>query len=293
MPIDFKKLGKAAAETGADMTKVVTGEGGGDYVPPAEGPCRLRFIGYIETGRHESTFKGEKKTAAKAYALFEVSGPKHPTRTGTDGKVYPCAIAQVKLTVSRHEKATMVKLFNILNHAGAATSFFELLGEPYLGTIRHRKYKYKDGGEGVAIELTNADGVLQIRAPSFPDPETGDLRTVAVDPAITPLAGFMWDVADKEQWDSIFIDGMSEPKKDKDGNVTAPARSKNKWQNEIKRALNYKGSAAFLLSGGVEADDISNDGYDDEGEARAAAPVPADEPTPTGDAADDALAGVA
>ena len=289
MAIDFKKLGKQAVETGADMTKVVTGEGG-DYVPPAEGPCRLRFVGYIETGRHESTYKGEKKTAAKAYALFEVSGPKHPVRDGQDGVKYPCAIAVVKLTVSRHEKATMVKLFNILNHAGKASSFFELLGEPYLGTIRHRKYKYKDGGEGVAIELTNEDGVLQIRAPSFPDPETGELRHVNVDPALTPLKGFMWDFADKEQWDSIFIDGMSEPRKDKDGKEVAPARSKNKWQNEIKSAINYKGSPAFLLAGGVAADDLGTDDYEDsesDAPATPAAPV-----TPTGDAADDALSGV-
>ena len=49
MTLDFSKIANTAAQT-TDMTQAQTG--GGDYVPPAAGPCRLRLVGYVETGSH-------------------------------------------------------------------------------------------------------------------------------------------------------------------------------------------------------------------------------------------------
>jgi hypothetical protein len=295
--VDFKKIGeRAAAEGKSDMTKQVSGEGGGEYTPPAEGPCRVRFIGYIEIGQHTSNFKGQEKKAYQAVAQFEISGPKHPPQD-FDGKLVP-HVAEIKMNVSRHEKATMVKLFNILNWKGAQNNFLALLGEGYLATIRHRKYKRRDGTDGVAVELTDDNGVLTIRPPSFPDPETGEPRTVQVAEAISPLRGFMWDFADKDCWDTLFIDGTYEAREAKDGKPAMPARSKNKWQNLIKSSNTFKGSAIHELLGGgvIDVPDAERPDHDEE-EAQedtksAAGASNAGQQVPTGQAADDALAGV-
>ena len=68
----------AAKEKGPDMTKAV--EGGGEYTPPAAGVTQLRFVAYIEVGKHERTIKGQKKVENRVFLGFELSGPKHPPR---------------------------------------------------------------------------------------------------------------------------------------------------------------------------------------------------------------------
>jgi len=54
MTIDFKALGAKAASEGADQTKSQAG-GGTDITPAAEGPCLMRFIGYVELGKQKGT----------------------------------------------------------------------------------------------------------------------------------------------------------------------------------------------------------------------------------------------
>lgn len=290
MKIDFKALAAKAVEAGVDMTQAVAAGGGGEYVPPAAGTCRVRFIGYVEVGKHTREIKGTKKTENMVHLIFELSGPKHQPKD-VDGTKYPHRIT-VKVNRSLDERANFYKLFTRMNYKGLAKHFGELLGDGFLATVVHREWLRKDGTTAINAELKD-DGGFTIRPPRFEDPDTGEVRTINVDPAISDLRFFLWDHADMDQWTSLFIDGNYDEVKDKAGKVTTPARSKNVLQNTIKSADNFKGSPleAFLVSGGVGIDLPDSERITDND-------ISPDEPainvsikpvTPKGAAADDAL----
>ena len=250
MSINFAAAVAAAAQT-TDMTKAQTG-GGGDYVPPAAGPCRLRMVGYVETGSHlNKGFQGAPdKVKPEAHLFFEVSGPKHPPVTGSDGVTRPAALVEIKLPISLNENSSFFQLFNKMNYAGKARHIGELMGLPFKGILVHREYARKDGKPGIAVGLKNAQG-FTIEAPRVEDPESGEYKTLTVAPALTPQRGFLWDHCTLEQWASIHIEGEYAAQVAEDGTVTRPARSKNFLQERIKAAVNFKGSQiAQLLAGG-------------------------------------------
>lgn len=273
--VDFTKLAQAAAAAGLDQTKV---QAGGDYTPPAEGPCRLRLISYIELGQHAGEWQGKAKKNNKVVLQFEVSGPKHPAIVSDDGSKIPLIIT-IRDNLSQSDKARYFKLFNILNHAGKAQHAVALLGTPYKGRIVHRKYKTKTGEERVSAELFDkTTGAWTIEPPRYEvvDPDsgpTGEYKELKVDPALTPYKAFVWQLADMEQWASIFIDGEYPERKNDKGEVTAPAKSKNEFQNAIKSAMNFNGSPihALLANAGERLDvpdaERPDLGGDDEGEA--------------------------
>ena len=255
--VDFTKikaLADKAAATGKNMNEAQQG-GGGDYEPPAAGPTRLRFISYVELGKQEDTYMGKPRVRDTAMLTFELSGPKHKP-TDIDGVKHPHRIS-IELPISLNEKAHFYKLFRALNHAGKATHIAQLVGEAYKGTVVHRKYTGKDGKERVAVDLFDkTKGAFTIEAARYeivnPDDHeepgpTGEFKQLQVDAAISPLRLFLWDYADKEQWDSLFIDGEYPERKDDKGVVTAPAKSKNVIQNKIKRAKNFKGSPVYTV----------------------------------------------
>jgi hypothetical protein len=245
--IDFKALGALAASTGSDMT--VASKGGGDYKPVAAGLARARLVAYVETGREESEFSGVKKVQPMASLVFELSGPKHPGRTLDDGTLVPDRIT-VELAVSLNEKANMFKVFKAMNYNGTAKHMAQLIGESFLVTVFHREYKRKDGSDGVAVSLKNDSG-YSIRAPRYEDPDTGDIKVVEVAPMVSTPRVFLWDHASLEQWESLFIEGEYPARTDDKGAVIAPARSKNVFQNQIRAAVNFKGSPIqTLLDGG-------------------------------------------
>lgn len=304
MTIDFKALGAKAAATGVDMTKAT--QGGGDYEPPVAGPTRLRFIGYVELGKQKGQFKGIPTVKPKVQLIFELSGPKHPPVTLPDGTKMPHRVT-VEENFSLNEKAALYKLFTRMNYAGTASHIAQLLGEAYKGTVVHRKYP-KAGEDkadpskwtGISVELkTKADGYT-IQPPRFEkvDPETqeptGEMGVLSVDPAISPLRCFIWDLADMEQWASIFIDGQY-PSRTVDGKEV-PGKSKNVFQARIMQAENFNGSPihALLLGNGASLDVPDAEvpeGAEEEGEpAEQAAPAAAS--VPSGAAADDALNGI-
>lgn len=285
--VDFTKLAQKAKESGLDQTKVQ--QGGGDYTPPQEGPCRLRFISYVELGQHMGEWQGKAKKNNKVVLQFEVSGPKHPPTVLDDGTKVPIVVT-IKENLSQSDKARFFKLFTIMNHAGSAEHMVGLLGSPYKGRIVHRKYKNKSGEEKVAVELYDkTTGAWTIEPPRYevvnPDEHenpgpTGEYKALPVAPALTPMRAFVWQLADMEQWTSIFIDGEYPERKNDKGEVTAPAKSKNEWQNTIKSAVNFKGSPIHaLLANAGEALDVPEAerpdlGSEDEHEAPEA-PVPA------------------
>lgn len=222
------KFAKAIAEA-AEHNDYNEATAGGDFPILPEGPVRLRFVGYIELGQEDGEWQGKKKVNDKARFVFEVTGPKIEPRE--DGKPQTMAF---DLNKSLSEKSGFYKLFRKLNHEGKARVFAELLGDAYRGLIRHEKGK-KDESKTYAT-LRDADGNIQIAPPYYDDPESGERRVLAVPEPLSPLQCFLWDYADREMWDSIFIDGEWEAK---DGQ---PAKSKNWIQNRIKAAKNWVGS---------------------------------------------------
>lgn len=306
--VDFakiKELADKAAAQGKDMNEAQTG--GGDYTPPEAGPTRLRFVAYVELGKQAVTYQGKPNGFKdKALLVFELSGPKHKPAE-VNGKLVPLRIG-IELPVSLNEKAHFYKLFRALNHAGKATHIAQLLGEAYKGTVVHRKYKGRDGKERVEAELFDkAKGVYTIEAPRYEvvneDGPTGEFKMLPVDPAISPVRLFLWDYADKEQWDSLFIDGEYPERKDKEGKVVAPAKSKNVLQAKVRLASNFKGSPVYgviaAAGGSLDIPD-AEDGRDPDAPADDEAgaggpdnPATGAAPTPTGEAATDALNSVA
>lgn len=243
MAIDLKKLRGEVAETGKDLTK--PSSGGGDFAPPAEGPTRLRLVSYIETGIHTTDFQGKPKIKPRSELVFELSGPKHEPRKLDDGTLIPHRIT-VKEVVGTTARNGYIKLFNLLNVDGTAKNFIDLLVEgAWRGIVTHTKKVY--GGSERTFANLKKDGVYQIQPVSFEDPETGEVRTVAVPPAITEPRVFLWDYPDLDQWDSLYIDGTRD-----DGT------SKNYLQEKIKSAENFVGSPIYslLIESGREAETV-------------------------------------
>jgi hypothetical protein len=305
--IDFKALGAKAAAEGADQTKTVAG-GGGDYEPPKAGRCNLRFVGYVELGKRKGSYMGKPNLQDKVEVVFELSGKNHPPTILDDGTKVPIRIT-IEENLSMGDKARFPKLFNRMNYKGDAQHMVQLLGEAYIGDVIHRKYAKKGEDKsmpetwtGIAAELFNkADGLYTVRPPRFEvlDEEgqpTGEVKVIPVDAPLTVPKGFLWQYADKEMWDSLYIEGEYPERKNEKGEVTAPAKSKNVWQNKIKQAANFKGSPVYevIAQAGGNRDIPDVDVPEEvEDEAAEAIQKAAAEPTPTGQAADDALNGVA
>ncbi|CDL65177.1 conserved hypothetical protein [Burkholderia phage Bp-AMP2] len=257
MALDIKKLAAKAKKTGRDFTKTTTG-GGGEYTPPAAGPCNLRFVGYFEIGLQKKTFKGAEKKVKQVQLVFELSGKNHPPKVLDDGTKLPIRMT-ITETDSSNVKANIIKLFNKMNYEGKATHFAELLGNAYRGRVYHTE-KENDGNKIVYANLRNEDGYT-ITPPvveTVDDDGNVETKPVKVAEPLTELKLFLWDNPDKEQWDSIYIDGEIEAVKDeKTGKIVKPARSKNVIQNKIRAALNWEGSPMQLLleDGDLETDD--------------------------------------
>jgi hypothetical protein len=268
----FKNLAanidKAVAE-GADQT--VAKQGGAGAEPPAAGPCNLRLVGYIETGKHEKSFQGKPKVVDQVTLIFEVSGKNHPPME-FDGEVRPHLIT-VNESLSLNEKARYYKLFQLLNYKGTAKHAASLAAEcaAYRGRIVHREYTGRDGQKRIAAELyEKTTGMWTITPPRVEVVDedgqpTGEYRDVKVNPALSAQRVFMWNYADQEQWDSLFIDGEYPERKNDKGEVTAPAKSRNQFQLKVAAATNYKGSPiqALLAAGGKELAAMAEDMVDE------------------------------
>lgn len=209
-------------------------QSGGDYTPPAAGLARARFVGYFEMGVHEEEYEGQKRDRAKVDLVFELSGPNHEPRKLDDGTLVPIRVT-VQETLSFNDKANFFKLFAAMNYAGKATHMAELLGDAFVVEVFHRKSK---DGKKVYANLKGDNG-YNIKGTTVQDPLTGKPVILEVVPAVTELKAFIWDIADKEMWDSIHIAGEYPERKDGD-KVISPARSKNVIQEKIMKAKNWK-----------------------------------------------------
>ncbi|WCA46273.1 hypothetical protein [Caulobacter phage ERS] len=217
-----------------------------ERVLPEEGTCGLRFVEYIELGKTVENFEGKDKIVEKVILTFELFGSKWPL--SSEGK--PIRVSW-DMSKSNSEKSGYHKLFKSMNADGTATHMAKLLGKSFMGTLRHHPTK-KDPTKKYAT-FRDLNNVLTIRPNVYEDPITNEKKTLEVPPMVGPAKVFLFDLASKPMWDSLFIDGMYEEQRDEKGEVTKPAKSKNWLQERIMSAKNFPGSklAAMVQAGGL------------------------------------------
>lgn len=278
---DIQAAIEQAAKQGPNMTQAQAG-GGAGYEPPAEGTCLATLVGYIELGKHlDKSPKFGDKIKEKVQLIFELSGGKNNPKVNEDGTKTPHRIT-VTETLSLNEKANFFKLFKKLNYNGEATHISQLLGKHWLVTVVHSDNGKEGAEKRTYANLRTEDGYTFRPAVRIVGDElAGDHQEVpiAAPERLSELRLFLWDFASKPMWDSLYIDGEYEERKDdKTGKVISPAKSKNVIQERIKTALNWEGSPMWdlLEAGGLDLEDTT----------------PPDTTEKTGDAEADPLAGL-
>ena len=257
--VDIAKLQALAAEKGENQTEAQSG-GGGSFELPDEGTGGCRLISYIEIGKHTKQFKGDKPKEVEQVILeFELVGKRWPSTNAETKREKPFVI-RITENKSLNEKANFFKLFSRLNYGGKAKHFCGLVGQEFKCTVVH-----STSGEGdeKRTYANLRDGTGYTIVPPFADVDDGEgnitRKRIAFPAAVSPLKIFLWDFADKEQWDALFIDGTFGDKKDKEGNVIEGSGTSKNWiQAKIKAATNYAGSPVAAVAGGGDALDIED-----------------------------------
>lgn len=252
----FNALAAAAALTQNAPNMQEAQKGGGDYQPPPEGVAMLRLVAYVELGKKREEYQGQVKIRDKVQLTFELHGKNYPVKEVEGVGKVPMRI-NVTESISLNEKANFFKLFNMMrNGRQHITHMAQMLGEGFKGRITHSTGK-KDPSK-VFAKLRNESG-YQISAPTREDPETGEAVALKVPAAISELRLFIWDAADKDQWDSLFIDGEYEE-----------GKTKNVYQKQIREALNFVGSPIHAILSGADDlasdDDVGGDDLDNDGD---------------------------
>jgi len=251
----------AAAAVAPDMKEAT--KGGGNFVPPAAGGCLVTLVGYVELGiQHVPASKFDPikfpaKDENQVQLTFELHGKGHEPKEVGEAKTLVPERISVTLNKSLNEKAWFFKIFNTLNYDKTATHFAQLLGKHFRAVVVHSVPK--KAGDPVYAGFKDANGYT-FAAPTYnpvdPDTQIPDMSQTRVFPkpnAITPLKLFLWDFPSKPMWDSLYIDGKYDDRKDEKTGVVTPGRSKNVFQDKIRGAVNFKGSPiAELLVGDID-----------------------------------------
>lgn len=237
-------IAKAAAQTDQSVATK-----GGDYQPPKAGLSIITLIGYIEQGVHLHEIPNKPSYESNDVTLiFELNGGANKAEE-VDGKLIAKRIS-VTEKLSQNEKAHYFKIFNAMNYDGQATHGAQLLGKHFLADVFVTEGK--DKKQYASLKGPNG---YTIRAPIVikGDPLDPDNQQKVVVPAPVRAQAdnkvFLWDYASQEMWDSLFIDGEYEARKDEKTGKEYPAKSKNVLQNKIKEALNWKGSPMQKILG--------------------------------------------
>jgi hypothetical protein len=279
MTFNFAEIADEVASSQANANEAQ--KGGGEYVPPPEGLARLRFIGYIEVGKHKKAGPNGEKIEDQVHLIFELSGKGYEPKELEDGTKIPYRMT-VKLNKSLNEKANYYKLFKRMNYEQKATSFVQLLGKGFLGNVRHFELPAKPGEEKKVIANFRDDqGNLTIRPPRIEtmDEETGELvsKPVPIPPAISDQRCFVWN--GKPEWYDVMWPSTYIETEEKDGGYQ---------RKLILSAINFPGSPieAYLKSKGVDL------GIPDAEDAKAGKGKPAKTSKPQPESDDDLLNGI-
>lgn len=245
------------------LTDQTEDSGGFEYVPPAAGPCLMRFVSYIEIGNFAQSFNGQpKKPAPECILEFELLGKKHAKEieieaedgTKTKKTVYPIIrIGQGPsgkggMSMPGGAKSNFYKLLKAMDAGRGNTHMAFMLGEAFLGTVVHSD-NGKEGKEKVVYANLRDETGWKIGAPVRVNDE-GETEALKAPPATVDLRMLLWDAPTIEQWNSIYIPGTYTKKvNDKDVEI-----SRNWIQKAAQSALNYEGSALQNVIAEFEGD---------------------------------------
>lgn len=239
----------ALAAQEEDHTKV--GASGEGYKPPAEGKVFVRFTQYLELGKSDYEYQGQKKTKDNVRLVFEIPpSEKYPGFEYEEEGVKKVRPQTLTINANKTQGANggWIQLVNKINHAKDITHVAEALGRAFKVEIIHNK-KEVNGKEVVYANINRGKEYLIEPALREVTDDDGNIEKLPVNvkEPISPILCFLWDYADMEQWNSLYIPGQYEEQKDEKGEVTRPARSKNVIQERIKQAKNFIGSPIYNL----------------------------------------------
>lgn len=251
-----------AAKKDVDFTQTTEG-GSFERVLPEAGQGFLRLREYVELGIHPHGSQQYRKDRPLARFVFELCHTKHlqTVGEGEDSKTFPHTMS-ITVPISNNESADYIKIFSLLNYSGLYTHPIEALNVPFRCEI-----VLSDNGEEGDKKVTYANlwkGTPKnktwcIAPPVVDDPMEQTTKDIsAMIPALhggeETLKAFLWNHADKSQWDSLFIEG-TKTVKDKETKKEKEV-SKNWIQEKIREAKNYPGSPVeqVVLSGDELAD---------------------------------------
>lgn len=266
MSFDLSAIVEQAANESVDMSEA--SKGGGGATPPAAGTCIATLVGYIEKGtRVKKGYKGAAdKKVRKATWIIELAGGSNP-HTKTEGD-NPVTIAK-RININTwlpaagkapNAKSGFYKVFSAFNADKSAKIPAQCLGRHAKVIVSVEEFT-NEAGEVIKYgSVGNAqDGFrispAQIDLTDEAGMPTGQVKLIPAPPVISSIRCFLWDYANKEMWDSLFIEGEYEAVEAKDGQAARPAKSKNVIQEEIKTALDWVGSPMYnILTAGGELD---------------------------------------
>ncbi|QVW29513.1 hypothetical protein [Stenotrophomonas phage BUCT603] len=225
LDFDLNALVEQVEKEGPDQSQAKKGP---EKLP--EGTPFLRMFGYIELGQQKRMVKGVEKIQNRGRIGFELSGPKYPP-VQTDNGPKPRIIWTQEITLSQDDRSAGFKLFTAMNKGLKLKHFVQMIGDraQFMGEIKHSE----DG--------KYANLLLDSIKPAYKediDENTGDkiLTPYKVAPMVTKPVVFVRAFATPAMWDELFIPGEYEAKVDAEGNITKPAQSKNRWQEQILAA---------------------------------------------------------
>lgn len=287
---DLDAIVEQAANESVDLSEA--SKGGGGATPPAAGVCIATLIGYIELGRRiKKGFKGAAdKKVRKARWIFELAGGVNPHTKNDEGVVFVKRITVHTWLPEKGKQASdksgFYKLFSALNADKAAKIPAQLLGKHVKVIVSAEEFTPEGGGDPIKYGSigTAQEGFrispAQIDLTDEAGMPTGQVKLIPAPEVISSQRCFLWDYANQQMWDSLFIEGEYEAVEAADGKAARPAKTKNVIQEEIKLALDWKESPMYeILSAGGELEVAAL-----EGEFIAAGEV--------GTASDDPLAGM-
>lgn len=257
-----------AAHESEDMSEA--SKGGGGATPPNAGTCIATLVGYIELGRRlKKGYKGgPDKKVRKARWIFELAGGTNPHTKSEDGTQTFAKRITVNTWLPEpgkkpSDKSGFYKLFSAINHAKdpAVKIPAQLLGKHVKVIVSQEKFTPEGGGDEIVYgSIGNAQDGFRI-SPARVDVTgedgmpTGEFRLINAPEVVSAQRCFLWEYANKQMWDSLFIEGEYEAQEAADGKPARAAKSKNVIQEEIKQALDWKGSKMqSILGDGGELD---------------------------------------
>lgn len=223
---------------------------------PPEGFTPARLISYVEIGKHYQEFEGKKKDKPDNMArlVFELLGDQHRTEYEVDGetRVRYNRITE-EIPISQNAKAGFFKLFNkMANGNDNIKHMAQMVGSAkFVIEVKHTVSKKDKTKKYCYLKY---DGEWKIQSNFMTNPMTNEVMEIPVPEAHSDLQILLWDHVDKQQWDSIYIEGTRKKTIGKGDDAKEVEVSKNFIQEKCLAAENFAGSPLEALLAGLGMD---------------------------------------